>query len=431
VNFSALGGLLATSCLLISAVKPAAAVEIVGLSPDGLLVWTNGLRPGICTVQRAASLALPWQPERNLFCLSNLLSTQISRTATSGFFRIHSLAVSPTPGGFTNLVNSYGLLETIAGSGIGQTDGINYWQSWNEGYFATYAGLSRPHFAMADGAGNIYIADKNSHSILKVTPNGIITTIAGNHVGGFNGEGPAPATTLQLNFPNGEWIRKDGTVYVFDTDNGRVRRVDTNGVMVTLFMATADGSAVSVGRGLWVKDDESLAYFCAGTKVRKWTPAAGVKTLASGFVELGDLIVDSNGDVLACDRGGSTAYRINSAGVATAFAGNGSSTGGGDGFLALQTGLYGVRSVWPVPTGGYLLLTHEGCQLWYLDSSGTIRLLVNGASGRTHAGDGTFFYAPDARISEGRSITMDYDGNIIVCESDWGYVRRIRFLPMH
>ena len=88
---------------------------------------------------------------------------------------------------------------------------------------------------MADRAGNIYIADKNSHSVLRVDTNGAIFTHAGTHVGGFNGEGPAAATNLQLNFPNGLWVRADGTVYVLDTENGRVRRVTTNGVMSTLF----------------------------------------------------------------------------------------------------------------------------------------------------------------------------------------------------
>ena len=105
-------------------------------------------------------------------------------------------------------------------------------------------------------------------------------------------------------------------------------------------------------------------------------------------------------------------------------------TGGGDGFPALQTGLYGIRGVWSVPTGGYLLLTHDGCQLWYLDNAGIVHLLLNGAGGRTHSGDGWFFYTPWPSISEGRSVTIDYDGNILVCESDYGFVRRIRFLPL-
>jgi len=74
----------------------------------------------------------------------------------------------------------------------------------------------------------VYIADKNSHSILRIAPDGTIQTHAGTHTGGFNGDGPAAATDLNLNFPNGEWVRADGIIYVFDTDNGRIRRVNTN-----------------------------------------------------------------------------------------------------------------------------------------------------------------------------------------------------------
>lgn len=408
-----------------------AQVGISSFRRDGSLIWTNATVPGVCTVERASSPTGLWVPEYNTFAAvaSGGLAADVS--SARGFFRVRSVDVSPTAAGFTNLVYSYGILETIAGSGAGQLDGVSYWQPWFEGWPAPWAALSRPHFAMTDRVGNVYIADKNSHSILVVSPSGTIRTFAGTHVGGYNGDGPAPATTLQLNGPNGEWVLPDGTVYVFDTDNGRIRRVDTNGVMATLFPATPDGSAVSGGRGLWVKSDESLAYFCAGTKLKKWTPGAGVKTLASNFGELGNMIVEPTGNLVVCDRGSNRVYRVTSSGATTAIAGNGLATGGGDGYPALQTGLYGVRGVWAVPTGGYLLLTHDGCQLWYMDSAGTIRLLLNGAGGRTHNGDAAFFYSPAPKIAEGRSVTMDLEGNILICESDYGYIRRIRFLPMN
>jgi hypothetical protein len=368
-------------------------------------------------------------PVRNRFATNFVDSVIVTSAPGNSFYRLRSVDVFATPQGFVNLVNAYGLLETIAGTGAGQQDGVSYWQPWYEGGPTQGAALSRPHYAQADRAGNIYIADKNSHSILKITAQGNIYTFAGTHIGGFNGDGPDAATNLQLNFPNGAWVHGDGTVEVFDTDNGRVRRVDTNGVMTTLFMGTPDGSPVSGGRGLWVSDDKTLAYFCAGTKLRKWTPSGGVKTVASGFIELGTLFVEGSGNILVCDRGANYAYRVTPNGAFTVIAGNGTSAGGGDGFAAVETGLYGVRSIWPVPTGGYLLLTHDGCQLWYMDSAGIIHLLLNGAGGRTHSGDGGFFYTPWPSISEGRSVTMDCEGNILVTESDWGYVRRIRFLP--
>src|SRR5262249_48306618 len=152
-----------------------------------------------------------------------------------------------------------------------------------------------------------------------------------------------------------------------------------------------------------------LVYFCAGTRLRRWTPSDGTKTVASGFVELGTLFVESSGNILVCDRGANYAYRVTPSGDMTVIAGNGKSDGGGDGSLALKTGLNGVRSIWPLPNGGYLLLTHDGCQLWYLDSAGVIHLFLDGDTGRTHAGDGQFFYSPDPKISEGRAVTVDYD----------------------
>jgi hypothetical protein len=266
-------------------------------------------------VQRASTPQGPWAPEHNSFAVTSSGGYLAGLSAERAFYRVKSLDVSPTKAGFTNFVCAYGILETVAGNGYGQVDGVNYWQSWYEGSLAQWAALSRPHFAMSDRVGNVYVADKNSHSILKVTPAGIIQTFAGTHAGGFNGEGPAPATSLQLNFPNGEWVLPDGTVYILDTDNGRIRRVDTNGVMTTLFRATTDGSPVSTGRGLWVKSDELLAYFCAGTRIRKWTPGDGVKTLASNFIELGNLVVEANGDLIVSDRGANRIYRVTPAGA--------------------------------------------------------------------------------------------------------------------
>jgi hypothetical protein len=418
-------------CLLISlpSVSFSAAPKITRFGTNGTLFWTNALVPGVCTVEKADVLDGPWLPERNAFATNSAGSLTLSRPGPAGFFRLKSVDVPATPEGFLNLVYSYGLLETVGGTGVGQTDGVSYWQPWYEGGPGASAALSRPHFAQADRAGNIYIADKNSHTILKVTPDGSIHTFAGTHVGGFNGEGPAEATELQLNFPNGEYVRADGTVYVLDTDNGRVRRVNTNGIMQTIFLTTSDGSSLAGGRGLWVNPAETLAYYCAGTRLRKWTPSSGRQDVATGFIELGPLYVESSGNILVCDRGANLAYRITPAGARTTIAGNGLTTGGGDGYPALQTGLDGVRSIWPVPTGGFLLLTHNGCQLWYMDTAGIVHLFLNGARGSTHAGDGQFFYSPQPAISEGRSVTMDYEGNILITESDWGYVRRIRFLP--
>jgi hypothetical protein len=127
---------------------------------------------------------------------------------------------------FESLLANYSELTTIAG--IGKREEDNYWKTSFEGALATEIELSNSHMTMADAAGNYYIADKQSHSILKVDPQGIVTTFAGTHVSGFNGE-VGVATDLQLNSPNGLYVLPNGIVYILDFLNRRVRRVDRLG----------------------------------------------------------------------------------------------------------------------------------------------------------------------------------------------------------
>lgn len=415
----ALFGLLASHTWL----PAAAALRITSLDAQGGLTWTNAPVPGVCTIETGATPAGPWWPGQNVFATAAAGQASVPAGEGNRFHRLSAVDVSATGAGFTNLIGAYGLLETIAGTGWDRRDNLSFWQESFEGGPGTAAALSRPHIALTDRAGNVFIADKNSHAVLRLAPDGTLHTFAGTHTGGLNGDGPAPATELQLKTPNGLWVRADGTVYILDTGNTRVRRVATNGVMTTLFAAN------NCERGFWIKDDESLAYFGAKTKLQKWTPS-GVTTLASGFSELGLFIVEPSGNLVVCDRGAHYVYRVTTAGLRTVLAGNGTTSGGGDGLPALQTGLNGPRGIWPLPTGGYLLLLHDGAQLWYLDTAGILHRLINGLGGNVfvHGGDGEYFYSPEqANIGEGRSVALDHAGNIILVESDYGFVRRIRF----
>jgi hypothetical protein len=409
----------------------AASLQFKPVGSAGALAWTNVFTNGICTVEavsqlNGASNSNAWQCQQSYFATNPLGSGAASLTATQQFVRLLAVNVSAaTPAGFTNLVDSYGLLHTVAGSGNDPgTDDVNYWQASFEGGFATNAALSRPHLAMADSAENIFIVDKNSFSVLKVTPDGRIHTVAGTHVSGNGPDTATPALNVAMNQPNGLWVRTNGVFYVLDTGNNKVRKVDTNGVMTTLF---TDSKSMSSGRGLWVRNDEQLIYYCAGTDFRRWTPAGGSVTLNKQFNDLGCFVLTANGTIVLTDRGGNTVWSVNTnSGSRTLLYGNGGSAEVIDGTLAATNSLYGVRAIWIPPFGGYLLGTDEGAQFLYVDTAGIIHLLINGYQD-THAGDGQWFYSPGYKLGQMRSVTMDNNGNILIVENDLGYVRKVDF----
>jgi len=404
--------------------------QISAFNLNGQISWTNAFTSGVCTVEAASQLngingQTAWIPQQNYFTTNSAGVGGFALSPGNNFLRLRAVDISTnTPQAFTNLVQSYGLLHTIAGSGSDDgVDGVNYWQPSFEGGYATNAALSRPHFAMEDNAGNVFIVDKDSDSVLKITTDGRIHTVAGTHAIGNGPDSSALATNVALNLPNGLWVRGDGTVYVLDTGNGKVRCLAVNGLMTTLF---TDSNGISGGRGLWVKNDESLVYYASGSDLMQWTPSGGTSKLNKQFNDLGNIII-SGTNIVATDRSDNTVWLVaTNSGTRTLLFGNGGTNLVVDDTLAATNGLYGVRAVWQPPTGGYFLATDYGAQLLYVDTAGVIHVLVNGYAD-THAGDGQWFYSPGYKFGQLRSVSMDNQGNMLIVENDIGYVRRIDF----
>ena len=328
--------------------------------------------------------------------------------------------------GFTNLVHAYGLLTTVAGAGGTPASPNNKWLPEFEGGPATNALLSRPHIAMADRAGNIYIADKEAHAVRKVTLDGMIHTVAGNNVPGFGDTNAVAATSVSLRNPNGLWVREDGTFYILDRDNGLIRKVDTNGSMTAL---VNHGAAIPGGRGLWVSPDESILFYSAITRVMRWDSTDGLTEFSDGFLELGNLAVSPSGMLAVTDRAANMAYYLDSDGSKTVLAGNGYGRLGGEGWTATNTFFMQLRGIFFLPTGPYFLATDDGSQVWHVDAAGYAHLFLNG-DWSSHVGDGSWFYDLSApKVSKVRQITVNYDGNLIITENDAGYIRKVRFLP--
>ena len=324
----------------------------------------------------------------------------------------------------------YGRMRAVAGAGA--TDRrTDEWRADFEGGPAIAAELSRPHMAMADGAGNVYIADKEAHAIRKVDGAGRITTVAGTGRPGPVDDTPGPATARALGDPNGLFVRADGTLYVLDLDHGRIRKVATDGTMTTL--VTVPGG-IAVGRGLWIDgaDGDERVLIASGRVIKRWTAAGGVTDWATGFVSLGNLARDGAGRLLVADRGGNRVYAIADGGAdldrapaAVAIAGDGSAGPGQDGGAALATALAGVRAVWPAHPAdgaGFFAGTHQGCQLWFIDAAGRAHLFLDGERG-AHGGVGEPSSTPGKKLSELRSVTLDAAGNLLIVDDDRGFVR--------
>src|SRR5579871_3463 len=127
-------------------------------------------------------------------------------------------------------VDGNGIISTYAGGGFILGNGVG------DGGPATSAvlGSATPHFGIAfDPQDNLYIADLLHYRVRKVDKNGIITTVAGTGTFGFSGDG-GPAVNAQLGGPVAVALDGAGNLYIADRANGRVRMVDTNGIINTV-----------------------------------------------------------------------------------------------------------------------------------------------------------------------------------------------------
>ena len=122
-------------------------------------------------------------------------------------------------------IDPSGIITTVAGTG---TKGYN-----GDGDLATQAQLDTPEGVAVAAAGNLYIADRQNHAVRRIDPSGIITTVAGTGWKGYSGDGDL-ATQAQLNDPTGVALDAVGNLYIADRVNHRIRKVGLSGVITTI-----------------------------------------------------------------------------------------------------------------------------------------------------------------------------------------------------
>ena len=167
-----------------------------------------------------------------------------------------------------------GEVSTLAGSGVaGYADGPG----------AT-ARFNRPAGIAVDTSGNVYVADR-SNRIRKISPSGEVSTLAGSGVAGYaDGQG----TTAQFSYPDGLAVDSSGNVYVADGGNSRIRKISPAGLVTTLAgsssgYADGQGAAARFAYPFDVDVDSSGNVFVVdinGCRVRKVTPSGSVSTVA-------------------------------------------------------------------------------------------------------------------------------------------------------
>ncbi|HWQ32319.1 MAG TPA: BACON domain-containing carbohydrate-binding protein [Blastocatellia bacterium] len=373
-----------------------------------------------------AAAGIPLAAGRNLITFTASDSTGNISTA--------NLTVSSTPAS---------LLTTIAGNGLAGFSGDNG--------AAQAASLSRPIRLAYDGAGNLYFADFNNHRVRRVAPNGIITTIAGNGVAGFSGDG-GPATQAQLNFPLGVAIDRDGSLYITEQNNHRVRKVTAaTGVITTIAGSGALGSsgdggpataaAMNEPRGL-VFDKAGNAYIAdtRNNRIRRVTTDGHISTFAgTGRDDFGGdggpakdaflsfplgLALDAAGNLYIGDSGNSRIRRVSASdGVITTVAGNGFVGFDGDGGPARDATLNSPAGVAVDGAGN----------IYFVDQGNARVRRVNAADGRisTIAGIGVHGYngdgipATEAQLNQPRLLSVDAAGDLYIADQSNNRIRRV------
>jgi len=253
-----------------------------------------------------------------------------------------------------------GLVTTFAGTAgaFGSTDAT--------GAAARFNG---PAGAAADSAGNVYVADQQNHTLRKITPAGVVTTLAGT--AGVTGSTDATGAAARFNSPLGVATDDAGNVYVADFGNHTIRKITPAGAVTTLAgtagvtgSTDATGAAARFSSPLGVATDSAGNVYVGDTNnntVRKITPAGVVTTLAgtagvtgstdatgaaaSFFAPLG-VATDSAGNVYVADLGNHTIRKITPAGVVTTLAGTAGAFGSTDatGAAARFNGPFGVAT---------------------------------------------------------------------------------------
>lgn len=271
------------------------------------------------------------------------------------------------------------MVNTFVGSGApGYVDGTGYNTSFNQ-----------PLNISTDAVGNIYVADQRNHCIRKISPSGLVTTLAGNGTPGYT---DGTGTAARFNNPGGVTVDATGNLYVADSGNNCIRKITQNGV-VTTFAGTGESNSGFMD-GI-------------GTNARFNNPIA--------------TCMDGSGNLIVADLYNNRLRKITTGGVVTTLLGNGSDNFQ-DGPISTATTPYPTSVVYD-PTSGNIYISQNSF-ISKISPQGIVSILCGSSNLYTGSGyiDGPGLGAKFFSIN---SIILDKKGNLYASDSDNHIIRKI------
>ena len=343
---------------------------------------------------------------------------------------------TPTPPASSQSVLN---ITTLAGQiGVGgYADGVG-----NQAQFRL------PNSVAVDGAGNVYVADTANNTIRKITPNGIVSTLAG--ISGSHGSADGTGSNARFWAPFGIAADSAGNVYVADTANNTIRKITPNGVVSTLAgLAGHPGNKDSIGANARFRNPWGVAVDGAGNvfvadmsndTIRKITPTGVVSTLAGQTGISGSLngvgtsaqfnnpfavAVDGADNLYVSDSANDTIRKITPSGVVSTLAGLPGYAGNTDG-NGNDARFWNPQGLTVDDKGNIYVADTGNNTVRKITPMGVVTTLAElaGASGTTdRAGESARFNSPGG-------VAVDHTGNVYVADTNNHTVRKIAFSPL-
>ena len=282
-------------------------------------------------------------------------------------------------------------MSTIAGNGTAGFSG--------DDKPAIASGLNQPKGIAFDATGNMYIADMTNHRVRRVTPDGTISTVAGTGTAGYNGDGGL-ATGAQLNQPGAIAFDASGNMYIADSQNRRVRKVSTSGIISTV----------------------------AGTGVEGYSGDGGAATSAMLHRAV-DLAIDASGNVFFADSVDNRVRKISTSGIITTVAGTGAAGIAGDSGLATSA-LLNIPSGVAFDTAGNLYIA-DARNMRIRKITASTGIITTVAGNGTGAGTDTGSFSGDngvatsAGLNTPEGVAVNAAGDIYIADFENYRIRKV------